>query len=483
MHADSQHRLITTEQMYEADRLTIKSGISEPELIAKAAARVCAAVVARYEKCPVLVLAGPGNNGADGRGAAELLAGLGWKVRVGSYGESKPALDLGGFGLIIDALFGAGLSRPLGKDLQALVKRINQSETPVISVDIPTGIDGDTGSACTRGRLGTPIAITADLTVTFFRKKPSHVLYPGRAHCGEIICRDIGIKAGVLGQMDGPEYFENAPDLWRDDFPKRQTTGHKYTNGHVLCVSGLMGSTGAIRLAAMGALRIGAGLVTVAAPGAVMMTHAAHLTEIMLIKADNGAMLGEIAEDKRKNVILIGPGLGLDGNARGKVLAALASNGMLVLDADALTIFADDPQELFAKIKARTAPVILTPHGGEFARLFAVGLGSKLEAAAVAAEQSGAFVVYKGADTVIAAPNGPAFVNTNGSVHLASAGSGDVLAGIIAGLMAQNMPPLAAACAAVWYHGAAGTNLGPGLIASDIPVALPNLLKQIFYSD
>jgi len=466
--------------MYVADRLSIEAGVSERELIASAAGRVCAEVVARYEKCQILVLAGPGNNGADGRKAAELLGDLGWLVTVWSYGKNKTAPLLDEFGLIIDALFGAGLSRPLAADLQTLVDQINQSGTPVLSVDIPTGIDGNTGQAC-------PVAIQADLTVTFFRKKPGHVLYPGRARCGEIICKDIGIESGVLSQLDGPEYFENAPGLWRQDFPKRRASGHKYTYGHVLCVSGPMRSTGAIRLAAMGALRVGAGLVTIAAPGSALMTHAAHLTEIMLVKADDGDTLSDIAGDRRKNVILIGPGLGLDmgldEDARDKVLATLASESALVLDADALTLFRDDPQDLFTKIKARSGPVILTPHGGEFARLFADGKGSKIDIAVDAAKTSGAIIVYKGADTVIAAPNGPALVNTNGSAHLASAGSGDVLAGMIAGLLAQDMPPLSAACAAVWLHGAAGTDIGPGLVAGDIPAALPKLLKQVFYRD
>ena len=484
----SQHRLITTEQMYAVDRQTIDrqtidGGISEQQLIANAAARVCAEIAARYDKCELLVLVGPGNNGADGREAADLLKNTGWNVTIWIYAKGKKPPHIEKAGLIMDALFGAGLSKPLAGDLLKLVEQINTSSIPVVSVDIPTGIDGDTGKA-------NPVAINAHMTVTFFRKKPGHVLYPGRAHCGAIVCRDINIASETLSNIGGPVLFENHPDLWRSDFPKRRAQSHKYKHGHVLCVSGPLRTTGAARLAARGALRVGAGLVSIAAPASALMVHAAHLTAIMLEKVDSGTDLATLAEDSRKNVILIGPGLGLNERAKEMVEAALSSNAALVLDADALTLYKDAPDVLFRAIKARKAPVILTPHAGEFGRIFGrifgeLKDGSKIDIAREAAQISGAVVTYKGADTVIASPysanGGVCVVNTNAAAHLATAGSGDVLAGIIAGLLAQGMPALQAACAGVWLHGAAGQYLGPGLIAGDISGALPRLLKQTFY--
>lgn len=475
----SQHRLITTEQMYAVGRQTIDTGISEQQLIANAAARVCAEITARYDKCPLLVLVGPGNNGADGLKTAELLKDTGWQVTIWAYAKDKKPPDIEKAGLILDALFGAGLSKPLSGISLKLVEQINAVSTPVVSVDIPTGVDGNTGQA-------NPIAINAHMTVTFFRKKPGHVLYPGRAHCGEIMCRDINIASAALNNIGEPTLFENHPDLWCSDFPKRCAESHKHKHGHVLCVSGPMRTTGAGRLAARGALRVGAGLVSIAAPASALMVHAVHLTAIMLEKADSGADLTVLAEDIRKSVILVGPGLGLNERAKEMVAAALSAKAALVLDADALTLFKDAPDVLFRAIKAHTAPVILTPHAGEFSRIFG-GLkdGSKIDAARAAAQISGAVVAYKGADTVIASPHsangGVCVVNTRASAHLATAGSGDVLAGIIAGFLAQGMEPQNAACAGVWLHGAAGQHLGPGLIAGDIPGALPQLLKQTFY--
>ena len=477
MELDSPHRLITTQQMYAADQQTIDAGISEKQLIANAAARVCAEIITRYDKCPVLVLAGPGNNGADGLMAAEILMGEGWPVTIWKYTKDKVQPDLSGVGLIVDALFGAGLSKPLGGVLQELVSQVNQCAANVLSIDIPTGIDGNTGHA-------RPTAIQADLTVTFFRQKPGHVLYPGRAHAGEIVCKEIDISAQTLNDVGAPTLYENHPDLWRKDFSKRTTDSHKYKHGHVLTVSGPMRTTGAARLAARGALRAGAGLVSIAAPASALMVHAVHLTAIMLEKCNEGADLTTLAEDKRKNVILVGPGLGVNKRGRDIVQAALACPAALILDADALTLYRHDPHILFKAIKDRKAPVILTPHGGEFSRLFgSLADMPKIEVTMQAAKISGATIAYKGPDTVIATHGQECVINSTASPHLATAGSGDVLAGIIAGLFAQGMEPLKAACAGVWLHGTAGLELGPGLIAGDIPPVLPKLLKQTFYSD
>lgn len=474
MKVDSDTRLITTAQMYEADRVAIAGGVSERQLIGRAGRAVFEEIVARWSPCKVLVLAGPGNNGADGREVARLLVEADWPITLWAYGDvSEPAPA--DFGLIVDSLFGAGLSRPLNDNLRHLVGRLNDSSVPVVSVDVPSGIDGNTGQAC-------PVAIKADLTVTFFRLKPGHVLYPGRGQCGEIVCRDIGIGSDVLCGLAGPAYHENDPSLWLDDFPRRAAMAHKYHHGHVIAVTGGLTSTGAGRLAAMAAMRAGAGLVSVASPRSALMVNAAHLTEIMLTAVDEASDFAKLAQDERYNTIVIGPGLGLGERQRELVLAVLESQMAVVLDADALSLFKDAPELLFEKIAVRDNPVVLTPHAGEFKRLFGDLLqkqDSKLQAAVAASERSGAIVVFKGPDTIIASPDGSAVINTNAPPQLAVAGSGDVLAGILAGLLAQHMPAHKAACAAVWLHGAAGQKLGPGLIASELTAKLPEVVGEL----
>ncbi len=474
MNPESKNRLITTAQMYEADGVTIAAGVSEEQLIANAGRAVCDEVRGQWSPCEVLVLAGPGNNGADGREAARFLRGEGWPVVVWDYASDED-VRLDDAELIIDSLFGAGLSRPLDAKLQNLVERVNASGKPVVSVDIPTGIDGNTGLAC-------PVAIKADRTVTFFRQKPGHVLYPGREQCGGIVCCDIGIKDEVLGAIDGPAFFENEPSLWLDVYPRRRAQAHKYQYGHAIAVSGGMCSTGACRLAAMAALRAGAGLVTVASRRSALMVNAGHLTEVMVSAVDTPEELLQLAQDERRNAIVIGPGLGLGERQRDLVLAALTTHAAVILDADALTLFKDDPDLLFKEIIKRKAAVVMTPHEGEFKRLFGdwrQSHGSKLQAAAAASKRSGATIVYKGPDTIIAAPDGPAVVNTNAPPYLAVAGSGDVLAGIITGLIAQHMPAHKAACAGVWLHGQAGQKLGAGLLAGELQSVLPEIVAGL----
>jgi ADP-dependent NAD(P)H-hydrate dehydratase / NAD(P)H-hydrate epimerase len=332
---------------------------------------------------------------------------------------------LQGHDLVIDALFGAGLSRPVVGPLGDLVAALNASGAPVVAVDIPSGIDGATGQV--RGH-----AVAAALTVTFFRKKPGHLLMPGRDHCGETILADIGIPSHVLDDID-PRLYENLPALWRAGLPMRQPASHKYTHGHAVAVSGGPWNTGAARLAAMAALRAGAGLVTVASPSAALPVNAAHLTAIMLVEADDGAELARLLEDRRKTAVLIGPAAGLSGSTRAKVRACLASGAAVVLDADALTVFADHPGELVEAIAEHPdRAVVMTPHEGEFKRFFSY-LGelpeSKVERALKAAQAVNAVVLLKGPDTVIASPDGRAAISANAPAWLATAGTGDVLAG------------------------------------------------------
>ena len=484
--------ILTVDQMYAADRWAIARGTSGITLM-EAAGEACAdAIKERFERCQVAVLCGPGNNGGDGFVIARLLRQAGWGVSIFLMGEREALQGDAGHvahrwngpvyslthdaidnaELVVDALFGAGLSKDLDGTPKALVEAASARGTPVMSVDVPSGIDGDTGDV--RGA-----AFRAALTVTFFRKKPAHLLLPGRAHCGEIIVADIGIEAGALGELD-IMLMENDPCVWQDDFPALDKGGHKYSRGHAVSVSGGPNATGAARLGARAALRIGAGLVTVASPPSALQVNAMHLTAIMLQRFEGAEGLTTLLEDKRKNALLIGPGNGVGAETRENVQAALTSGAATVLDADALTSFEAIPRDLFVAIENYFAgPVVLTPHEGEFKRLFPDLDGSKLERASAAAKIAHAVIVLKGPDTVIASPDGRAVINSNAGPELGTAGSGDVLAGMITGLLAQGMPAFSAAAAAVWLHGEAGCRVGRGLIAEDLPEQLPTLLQEL----
>ncbi len=500
----SKTTLLTSAQMGRADLLAIAAGTPGLELMENAG-RVCTReIIKAFPKAEtVAVLCGPGNNGGDGFVIARLLRDEGWNVRLALLGDAErlkgdaaqmaarwcgaiaamTGAVLERADLVVDAIFGAGLARDVGGIPARMIKAVRAARLPVMSVDVPSGIDGTTGEV--RGA-----AMRADLTVTFFRAKPGHYLLPGREYRGKLVVRDIGIKAGVLDAI-APNICLNRPALWKKAFPWPAVQGHKYSRGHALIAGGPAGACGAARLAARGALRAGTGLVTLAAPSGAMAENAARLDAIMLRAADNADTLEQILRDRRKNACVIGPGLGLTPAAREKVEAVLQSGAASVLDADALSLFAGDPAALRKLIALRAArPVVLTPHEGEFSRLFkTIGrkdesdskrLESKPERAAAAAKKNGAVVVLKGADTVIAAPGGAVAINANAPPWLATAGSGDVLAGMIATLLAQNMPVFEAACAAVWMHGQAARRFGPGLIAEDLPETLPGVLRRLW---
>jgi NAD(P)H-hydrate epimerase len=347
------------------------------------------------------------------------------------------------------------------------VVSVNASGLPVVAVDLPSGISGDSGAV-----MGS--AIRADLTVTFYRRKPGHLLLPGRAHCGETLVAEIGMPPSVEGDVAARQW-RNTPALWRQDLPRPDADGHKYRRGHAVVAGGGMKSSGAARLSARAALRAGAGLVTLSSPRSSLMVNAAQLNAVMVDTADGVDDWRALVDDRKRTAFLIGPGHGINDRTREFVLAALASAKPCVLDADALTVFQDDPQALFAAIRG---PCILTPHDGEFARLFDVS-GDKPARVRRAAAASGAVVLLKGADTVIADPDGRLAINDNAPPDLATAGSGDVLAGFCLGLLAQGMAAFPAACAAVWLHGAAGAACGRGLIAEDLPEALPAILRRL----
>jgi NAD(P)H-hydrate epimerase len=443
------------------------------------------------QKRPVAVLCGPGANGGDGLVVARLLKEQEWTVRVGLLGDRRslaaeaalmaslydgeiepltPAV-LEGAGLIVDALFGTGLSRAIEGAARDVVIAANAHPAPVFAVDIPSGVDAD-------GGIVGGAAIEAAATLTFIARKPGHVLYPGRAFCGAVSVADIGVKDEHVLSVK-PQSFENHPALFAPRWRRPGFSTHKYDRGHVAVVSGPRLKTGAARLAAMAALRSGAGLVTVLTPDDAADENAAHLTAVMVRVADDAAAIAQILADKRFTTALVGPGAGVGAATKESVLAILKSTAGAVLDADALTSFEGDAASLFAATREGD---VLTPHQGEFARLFpAIGLkAGKLAAARAAAATAKAVIVLKGADTVVAAPDGRAVVNTNAPFELATAGSGDVLAGLIAGLRAQGLAGFDAAAAGVFLHGAAGQVAGPGLIAEDLPPALAQVLRALF---
>ena len=476
------HELLTNAEMSRADAFAVAHGVPSLTLMENAGRAAADAIAVRFKPCAVTVLCGPGNNGGDGFVVARMLDEFGFIVRVAHDAEPKGdaaamsdqwkgtrvALEpeaLDGAKLVVDGLFGAGLSRPLEGAAAQVVEALN--DLPVVAIDIPSGISGDTGQP-----LG-GVYVKAALTVTFFRKKPGHLLLPGRALCGETVVADIGIPA----EAANTQLRENAPALW--NFPWPQLEGHKYSRGHCVVVSGPAHATGAARLAARAALRVGAGLVSVASPPDAVAVNAANLTAIMIKVFDGAARLGALLSDKRLNAVALGPGLGVGKDTRELVTTVLKSGAGVVLDADAITSFQDEPQTLFSLLDDRC---VLTPHEGEFERLFPGLLdrsASKLEAARAAAAQALAVVVLKGADTVIAAPSGKAVINANAPPFLATAGAGDVLAGLIAGLLAQGMPAFDAACAGTWLHGEAARLFGPGLIAEDLPEHLPQVLAGL----
>jgi hydroxyethylthiazole kinase-like uncharacterized protein yjeF len=475
--------IITVEQMRAIDAASAQAGVATRTLMENAGRAVAEAIVQRFPQQRTAVLCGPGNNGGDGWVAARALRQMGWPVWVEtlvprealtgdatsaaaafegdvySVGEDSPMADL-----FVDALFGAGLSRPLEGDSARLAAMLPASR--VVAVDVPSGIKGDDGNP-----LG-GVCFEAALTVTFVRKKPAHVLMPGRAWCGEVVVADIGAPESVVAAQN-ITLFENDPSLWSLPWPELDT--HKHERGHVIVASGGRARTGAARLSAQAALRAGAGLVTVVSPGDAIAENAAQLTAIMLREADGAPSYAEAA--RTAQAMVIGPAFGAS-DAHYKLLCAAVDakpRCPLVLDADAITLLAPLTHGLDARD-------VLTPHVGEFRRAFP-GIWSNasdpIEAARAAAAYARCVVLLKGASTVVAAPDGRAVVNTTGTPFLATAGSGDVLAGLIAGLIGQGMESFEAASAGAWLHGRAGESLGPGLTADDLPGILPILFNEL----
>lgn len=491
--------LLSTAEMSRADALAVARGIPSLRLMENAGRAVADAVAASVPSgAPVCIVAGPGNNGGDGFVAARILMERGYSVTVATLGDLSALKgdcavmagqwrgpvtqaadhDFKLYAILVDALFGAGLDRPLEGGARQVVERMNAAGIPIFSVDLPSGINGTIGQV-----MG--IAVRARRTITFFRRKWGHVLMPGRAHCGSVSVADIGIPADVLGDI-APRTFANECALWIGTFPVPAADAHKYRRGHVVTVVGPLSHSGAGRLAALAALRAGAGLVTMACPREALAIAASTSPSLMLRAADDATELRSLLADPRINAVVIGPGGGVGSDMRAKVAAAFDGPRAAVLDADALTSFVDEPKNLFTMLAThRDSAAILTPHDGEFARIFSKKsqkspVKQKLEETREASHEAAAVIVRKGPDTIIAAPDGRAAINENAPAWLATAGAGDVLAGIIAGLRAQGMPAFEAACAGVWIHGAAGQAVGPGLISEDLPGALPGIYRDLF---
>lgn len=446
--------------------------------------------------CRVVVFAGPGNNGGDGAIAAVELDSLDYEVHLiriikeqNSDGDASRAfktwihpiqtlaldeIELSetvkrrilSADVIVDALFGAGLTRPISGIVAAVVKLVNEGPAQVVAVDVPSGLNGDTHAV-------NGSCVQADLTVTFFLRKPAHFLYPGRQLCGSVQLAQIGLANEHLNQQE-PDCYLNEPAVFTSMMPHLNAVGHKFHRGHVLVQSGPVESTGAARLSAETALRCGAGLVTVATTSDALLVNAAHLTAVMLKCCDTEHAWKEQLSDHRITTVVVGPGNGVSERTQLSVIAALESAKQCVLDADALSCWSDNDrrQEFMKVLASTTASVVLTPHAGEFERLFGdlsdEHFPSKLHKAQEAARRSRSVVVYKGADTVVASPDGRSSINANAPPWLATAGAGDVLAGLIAALLAQGMPPFEASCAAVWLHGAAAESLGYPLCSEDL---------------
>jgi len=451
--------LLTPAEMARADAASPALGVSGPTLMANAGRAVARAILRRFRPCRTLVLAGPGNNGGDGYVAARLLQQSGWPVAVAAFAPPRSGCDAADAAfhwrglaapftaaeaaraeLVIDAMFGAGLAR----DVDGIVADTLRAARRVVAVDVPSGLDGATGAV--RG-----FAPQAALTVTFFRLKPGHLLLPGRELCGETVLADIALPSGVLRQVQ-PTCFANLPELWRLPIPDARS--HKYSRGHVTVVGGAT-MIGAARLAADAARRGGAGLVTIAATGNAGVYRSGSPGVLV-----SEAPVTELLEDRRRNVWVCGPGLGPDA-ARATLPPLLSAGRCVVADADVFSAFAGEPDAL-------RGAAVLTPHAGEFSRAFGSAGQDRIAAVRGAAAHTGATVLLKGADTIIAAPDGKVAINASAPPWLATAGSGDVLSGLIAGLLAQGMLPWDAAAAGAYLHGRAGALAGMGLVAEDL---------------
>jgi hydroxyethylthiazole kinase-like uncharacterized protein yjeF len=482
--------ILTCDEIRHCEARAVAAGTSLSDLMQRAGRACAEALDRRYPKGRVVVLAGPGNNGGDALVAATCLVELGRDVALRELapggartaegeaaskawtGPRSPLSDLQlrPGDIVLDGLFGAGLSRPLSGEAARAVERVNAFTAPVVAIDLPSGLNGD------MGEIPGP-AIRAKLTVTFGAKKPAHVLQPAAGLCGEIDIAEIGFGPFVA-EVGAGRLMENAPALWAERLIWPTPSSHKHSRGRLAVVSGGLAHTGAARLAAQAGLRIGAGAVTLLTPPSALMVAAASVKAVMTSSFADADELASLTG--KSSAVVIGPAAGISDATLKSVDALVAAGRRLVLDADALTVLSQNATSL-GRIAGRE--IVLTPHAGEFERI-APGLlaaaPNRIEAARQAAAKLGVVVLLKGFDTVIAAPDGRAVVNAHVSPFLATAGSGDVLAGVIGGLLAQGLSPFDAACAGAWMHGDAGLRAGPGMTAEDLDGALKDVLAALY---
>jgi len=465
------NELLTAEQLKATEKAAIADGISEEDLQERAGKAVVDVILKHFSLCPTVVFCGPGKNGGDGKIVARLLEEREWPVTVITHRDrlSQEALKqlLSEAELVVDGLLGTGLSKPLEGNILKFVEFINASEKPVVSIDFPTGIDTDSG-ACWGD------AVQATYTVTFFRARPGHYLLPGRAYTGKLYVQDIGIPDHLLPSIT---YYVNNPSLWGEFLKGPQPLDHKYTRGACLVVgNGCM--PGAVRLASLAARRVGAGIVRLMCKVDEYPIFATIAWGEIVTPVATAQEFLDWTMSVRLNALLWGTGALPHDSTREQALLLLSSKKPCVLDGGALSSFEGRTADLTSHLHEN---VILTPHEGEFQRLFPhlAFLKNKAEKAQKAAIEAGAVIVLKGYDTIIASPQGELIINANAPATLATAGTGDVLAGLMAGLLAQDLPPFQAAAAGVWIHGEAASRRGLGLIAEDLPGEIPGVLQLL----
>ena len=485
--------LLTADETRAAEAFACRNGISGATMMENAGASVAEVIRKRFSPKETLVLCGPGNNGGDGFVIARKLRCAGWRVRVARDAKKRLPADADAMAqlwqgknfplesldnlprkpqLVVDALFGTGLAREIGDVYARAVETVASWQTPVVAVDMPSGIDSNSGAI--HG-----VALQADMTVTFFRGRPGQYLFPGRRFCGKVIVCDIGIPDDALDAMDEScRVFLNRPNVWREHLPQLGETSHKYRRGHVVVCGGGLAHAGASRLAARAALRCGAGMVTLACSPSALLAHASQETAVIITSVDANGLESLVSERKVRAMVL-GPGSGVGEETREFVLRALCLPTALVLDADALSSFAGCIEKLSGAIAKHNGNVVLTPHSGEFERLFGKIGSDKLSATRSAAKSVGAVVIHKGADTVVADSRGRTMIADNAPYSLSTAGSGDVLAGMLGGLLAADMPTFHAAGCGVWMHSQTAQSLGKGLTAEDLPPRIAGVWNQL----
>jgi NAD(P)H-hydrate epimerase len=485
------YEILSNEQMANADRITIDSGVKGFDLMQNAGNKASNVILERYKACKVIILCGPGNNGGDGFIIAQRLLEKDFSVDVYSLikienykGDALLAakeykgeilglsdLEIKNYELVVDALFGTGFSKELDKELQNIFIKIKQASIPVVAIDIPSGVNGSNGETSNN-------CCNADLTITFCRKKIGHVLMPGMEMCGDVIVCDIGIPDSSV-KTAGYDLIENNQSLWKNYLKAKKSSDNKYNYGHCVIFGG-SSLTGAARLAAEAAMRIGAGLCTISCNKDISQVYRTAEPHVMVNDWEHCSSFVEFFNDSKRNAALIGPGAGVElGNDLADVVIKCCSlsDKAVVLDADAITVFKNDYKKLY---KALHKECVLTPHEGEFKRIFpSLENDNRIDKCKKAAKLSNAVVLLKGADTIIADPDGRAVVNINGTPDLATGGSGDILAGLIVGLMAQGIPAFESACIGAFIHGKASQIIGHGLVASDIPNKIPEILSEM----